>query len=69
MRRAAAVFEKSTIKVIPAPTDFIAVNTSQNERHAERLLNVLPSAVFLAATRAALHEYAGLLYYRIRRWI
>jgi uncharacterized SAM-binding protein YcdF (DUF218 family) len=54
MPRAAALFRKRGFTVTEAPTDF---QGTIDRRHA--MFDFIPSAVFLAQTSAALHEYLG----------
>ncbi|MDE2089204.1 MAG: YdcF family protein [Gammaproteobacteria bacterium] len=60
MRRAVYAFHRAGVRVIPAPTGFF---TSGPMGHG--LYGLLPRARALAATRLALHEWLGLLWYRI----
>jgi uncharacterized SAM-binding protein YcdF (DUF218 family) len=59
MPRSVMAFEKAGIIVIPAPTDYRA------KRSPFAWTDFLPDASRLEATRFALHEYAGILYYRL----
>lgn len=59
MPRAVASFEREGITVIPAPTIFI-----KNERPWYTL--TIPTANDLHNSRQALHEWLGLIWYRIR---
>jgi uncharacterized SAM-binding protein YcdF (DUF218 family) len=59
MRRAQLTFGKAGFDVIAAPTGF----ASRGERH---LVDWLPSAGGLGATRAALWEIAGIAWYRLK---
>lgn len=60
MRRAVYAFHRAGVRVIPAPTGFF---TSGPMGHG--LYALLPRARALAATRLALHEWLGLLWYRL----
>jgi len=60
MPRSILAFAGSGIQVHPAPTGFATTNVS-----APWLFNLLPSAPALRDCRLALHEYLGLLWYRI----
>jgi len=63
MRRAQAVFEAEGLTVIPAPTDY-------QQLVAEELIPPwLPTESRLSQTTDALHEFAGLLVYRLRGWL
>lgn len=64
MPRAIALFRGQGFVVHPAPTDFNAV-----ERRGFMPMHLLPSGIALAETHMALHEYAGLLVYRLLGWI
>jgi uncharacterized SAM-binding protein YcdF (DUF218 family) len=61
MHRSVLAFRQAGIEVIPAPTDFIAVDAS-----APEVLNWIPSAGALSGTTHALHEYLGRLWYGVR---
>ncbi len=60
-RRAVWAFERQGIVVIPAATVFIS-HTFAEEKS---VLDFLPSMYALRWSRIALHEYLGLLYYRL----
>lgn len=64
MYRSVRVFEKHGYTVYPAPTDFRA-----DEKPLLRLRAFLPDAHALAKTTAALHEYYGLIAYKLLGWI
>ena len=59
MRRAELTFRKTGFDVVAAPTAF----TSRGELH---LIDWVPSTTGLAATRAALWEILGIVWYRLR---
>lgn len=61
MHRAVLAFRHAGIDVIPAPTDFLAVDVNRPEA-----LSWIPSAGALSGTTRALHEYLGRLWYRLR---
>jgi len=61
MPRSVAVFEKVGFEVIPAPMGF---RTGEETRYD--VFACLPSVSALAASRAVLHEWLGLLYYHFR---
>lgn len=61
MRRSQYAFEQAGLNVIPAPTGFKSVAGSG------WLNDWLPQSIALHQSRTALHEYIGLLYYRLRR--
>lgn len=61
MPRAMFAFELNGIAPVPAPTGF--VNTDDQER---TWLEALPSADALVMSHYALHEYLGLLWYRLK---
>jgi uncharacterized SAM-binding protein YcdF (DUF218 family) len=73
MPRAYAVFAKTDLEVIPAPTDFQV--TQEDWSYFTRpdlllqLFNLLPSADNLATTTRALKEYVGMGVYRFRGWL
>jgi uncharacterized SAM-binding protein YcdF (DUF218 family) len=61
MRRSVEAFEHFDIRVVPAPTVFLT-----STEHRFPLMRLLPSAYALHMSFDALHEYMGLLWYRIR---
>lgn len=63
MPRALATFRGVGIDAIPAPTDFTV------RPRPTDLLSFLPDAQALAGSDLALHEYAGMLVYRLRGWM
>jgi uncharacterized SAM-binding protein YcdF (DUF218 family) len=64
MPRSVALMKKVGLTVHPAPCDFSA------EKHFQwRILNLLPRASALYGSTVALHEYYGLLAYRLLGWI
>jgi uncharacterized SAM-binding protein YcdF (DUF218 family) len=73
MPRAVAVFAKTGLEVIPAPTDFYvaqedwAYYTRLNP--LIQLNNLLPRASDLERTSRALKEYVGILTYGLRGWL
>ena len=58
MPRSVMMFEREGIKVTPAPTIFVSDRVN--------FLNYIPSSSALLKTRIALHEYIGILWYKIR---
>ena len=58
MARAVGVFRKHGMEPIPAPTDY---QLPQDPRHARWTT----SAVHLQASDLAIHEYLGLVWYRV----
>jgi uncharacterized SAM-binding protein YcdF (DUF218 family) len=60
MARAVMMFEQEGIKVTPAPTMFSTNVDKVN------WLSYIPSASALSNTRIALHEYIGILWYKLR---
>jgi len=59
MPRASRTFSKAGFEVIPAPTSYVS-------RRDSRLTDWLPSAEGLYATRVALWELLGMVWYRLR---
>lgn len=59
MPRSVLLFKKVHLNVIPAPTDYKA------NRGSYDLLSFLPSEEYLIRGAKALHEYLGILYYRL----
>ncbi len=73
MPRSVKLFEKQGIEVIPAPADF-AVPFQEWEELQDaplpaRLIALLPSSSNLQLTTSVLHEYIGILVYRLRGWL
>ena len=64
MRRAEAVFRAAGLEPVPIATDF-QVNT-ESQLSIRRFL---PSVSALSLSTAAIHEYIGYSYYRIRGWV
>ncbi len=62
--RAVAVFKKAGFTVYPAPTDF-----RTEERLKMNFYLLFPQAEFLYYSTSVLHEYYGLLVYRLLGWI
>jgi uncharacterized SAM-binding protein YcdF (DUF218 family) len=60
MRRAVFCFENNGFEVIPAPTDYLC---ARNSRYGPA--SFLPSLDAFLGVSTALHEYVGLLYYRL----
>jgi uncharacterized SAM-binding protein YcdF (DUF218 family) len=73
MPRAAALFEKQGLVVIPAPVDFTV--TEQNwasvfqPTAGEFFLHLLPNASALGLTTTAMKEYLGMVVYGLRGWL
>ena len=59
MARSVAAMKRAGLSPIPAPTDY---QTPKDWRHAE----LRPSAQSLFASDLAIHEYVGLLWYRLK---
>jgi uncharacterized SAM-binding protein YcdF (DUF218 family) len=59
MPRSVAAFEKTGLKVIPAPTAFEGGNSF-------RFMDVLPGAGAINTSYSALHEMIGAIWYKIR---
>lgn len=64
MYRSVLVFRKYGFKVYTAPTDF-----QTSERTISRSTEFFPSIWALELSTVALHEYYGILAYKILRWI
>ncbi len=60
MKRAAAMFRKMGIEVIPAPTDYIS------EQKSISFYSLIPNAGSFMASSVALYEYIALTWYGIR---
>ena len=63
MPRAAAVFRKAGVDLVPAPTDFRVVDKPFSP------WRLLPDLEALDASTRAVKEYAGLVVYRLRGWL
>ena len=61
MKRALWAFERAGLKVTPAPIGFTATGPGRNP-----LEEWVPDAWTLAYSSFALHEYLGLVWYRLR---
>lgn len=61
MHRAVLAFRHAGVAVLPAPTDFLAVDANR-----PAVLGWIPSAGALSGTTHALHEHIGRLWYRLR---
>jgi uncharacterized SAM-binding protein YcdF (DUF218 family) len=64
MYRSVKVLDKAGFVIQPAPTDYRA-----DARFQWKLINFLPTASSLNGVTSALHEYYGLLTYRVLGWI
>lgn len=64
MHRSVRLMEKQGLTVYPAPTDYHVDAAFQ-----WKLYNLLPNAMALYECQLALHEYYGLIAYRILGWI
>ena len=64
MDRSSRVFRKAGIEVFEAPTDY-----AEDSAWQWHLINFLPSADALNRVSLALHEYYGILAYRVLGWI
>jgi uncharacterized SAM-binding protein YcdF (DUF218 family) len=60
MKRSILSFEKAGIKVIPFPTGF---KTWQNKKYEWE--DYLPNVAALEIASTAIHEYIGLLFYKV----
>jgi uncharacterized SAM-binding protein YcdF (DUF218 family) len=64
MDRSSKVFRKAGIEVLEAPTDY-----AENSAFQWHVMNFVPSAEALNRVSLALHEYYGILAYRLLGWI
>lgn len=64
MTRAAALFRAQGFVVHPAPTDFRA-----DRDPSFKFIRILPSGATVAETTAALHEYMGIVTYKLMGWM
>lgn len=58
MPRSLGVFRRQGLEAIPAPTDYLAARSWRD-------IDMVPSARYLAISDLAMHEYLGLLWYRL----
>jgi len=58
MPRSLGVFRKQGLAAIAAPTDYLAARSWRD-------IDIVPSARYLAISDLAIHEYLGLLWYRL----
>lgn len=65
MSRAAMAFRHAGFEVVPAPLDFVAPRVARRSPP----LQVVPSPEAFMVSSQALHEYAGLVLYRLRMWV
>ncbi|MFP4164355.1 MAG: YdcF family protein [Chitinispirillaceae bacterium] len=64
MPRSVAVFKKLGFDVYPAPTDYL-----ESEKMNRKLYALLPNAKSFCKSKIALHEYYGIITYRLLGWI
>lgn len=64
MRRARQAFEQAGFEVVPAPVDL-----TPPARPGPLLLRFAPDPSSFVKSSQALHEYAGLVFYRLRAWL
>lgn len=64
MKRSIGVFRKAGFTVHPAPADFKA-----NSQFHPGILKFIPQAIALQRSTQALHEYYGMLAYRVLGWL
>ena len=65
MTRSVGIFKKAGFKrVIPAPTGYLV-----SEKFSRKPLNWLPNPMSLLQSSIALHEYYGIVVYKIMGWI
>jgi uncharacterized SAM-binding protein YcdF (DUF218 family) len=71
MPRALDAFRHEGVDAIPAPTDFRAAQNSRSRlsRMEVDALNLVPDPRTLEESTAAIHEYVGLVLYRVAGWI
>jgi uncharacterized SAM-binding protein YcdF (DUF218 family) len=71
MPRALGVFKRlySDIEVIPAPTDFGETERKKRPPLLKQMGGIVPSAGNMVLTADVLHEYLGIVYYKLRGWM
>ena len=69
MRRSMATFQRScpAVSYLAAPTDFRAVSEVQGPAY-RKIADLIPTPHAMVNFADAVHEYIGLLYYRVRGW-
>ncbi|HNQ87852.1 MAG TPA: YdcF family protein [Verrucomicrobiota bacterium] len=70
MPRSMGVFRRSSpeIEFIPAPTDFRVVSGPPLPL-LKQCTRIVPSAANMQLSGEVLHEFGGILYYKLRRWM
>lgn len=70
MPRAMAVFTRGcpALTVVPAPTDYRRP-VNPDARWQDAVFGIVPSPYAAVAITEALHEYVGMVYYRLRGWV
>lgn len=62
MPRAMGVFRKQGLEPVPAPTNYLSTPSMRD-------WNILPNGQHLAISDLAVHEYLGLIWYRLLGWL
>jgi uncharacterized SAM-binding protein YcdF (DUF218 family) len=62
MPRALRVFQKQGLLAVPAPTDYLSSASMRDS-------SIVPSGRHLVISDLAIHEYIGLMWYRLLGWI
>lgn len=65
LRRATLVFEQAGFTVVPAPLDLVGPGVARRPL----ALRLAPSLPHFMVSAQALHEYGGLVFYRLRLWL
>ena len=72
MPRSLLIFQKQSIDVIPAPTDFLVSDGELQEltiSPKSAILNLIPDTNNIDQFTSALKEYIGIVVYRLRGWL
>mgnify|MGYP001024944557 CR=1 FL=1 len=73
MPRSVALFENQGLTVIPAPTDYVVTearwNQYSNGNFLSFLANFWPTSGSLSQITNSLHEYLGILMYKLQGWL
>ena len=72
MPRSVAIFKELGIEVIPAPTDYLVTYEGFEDADKTlqaRVIALFPDAIALDQFTAAMKEYVGFLFYRLRGWV
>lgn len=72
MPRSVAIFKQLGINVTPAPTDYLVPQETfegAEQTFQARLISLFPDSAAIDQFTAAMKEYVGFLFYRLRGWV